>query len=659
MNAWLAQDGTGWALTDDRSNAQLKEALTAEPSLPAAIDHLLSVELIKDVEERGAWPEDVVRRDREDEERSSASASPPNNNAEGERPIVSLPTPYLNKLTSSHAASSPLSRSASAISTSSAARKSRTKRQQIKVPLVDTLQRSSPLPSPGPSRTQSPVGVRPAKPPSGPSDNAWGTMASLAAHLSDLLPHPSSYFVSYLHSPRYFSPYSAVRASLVDLPGAPTVEADLRSRQVLEEMYGVALGDATLQVQADLELCTKVVGGDVATVMDLMDLLAEISQWGGDDDAYLDRYDQYSKEAIVQSPQVPVLPTLPAVAINATSDDDSSVGIRDRRTAKDRFVDRRTGPKHTILANGVEASQPFRTELMMRPGSSARTKVVIPDRVIPGSKAGSTSTTNPTATDNFGMTSSAFAPAMGRSKSNPGKQVHPLNWRHVNHEHERQRRLGAMHPYASHIPSYARGALPHNATPGSLHAATLSASGELTVEECLRRAQAEREKRESSVRLAGRHFKSSSSKATQGSIAGSYAVRARESADLARQWELKAARLVVMRRLEQTGHTIDLHNLTIMEAKEVVLEAAERWWEKEKTRAAYAGTPDGGAGAMQRAKTFVPARQLTVITGVGRHSAGKMGVLGPAVANTLEEHGWRVERGERSRGYIVVHGRNR
>jgi hypothetical protein len=292
----------------------------------------------------------------------------------------------------------------------------------------------------------------------------------------------------------------------------------------------------------------------------------------------------------------------------------------------------------------------FRTELMMRPGT--KTTNLLKDRIIPGAKAADTSSANPTAHDNFGATSSSFSAPMGRSKSHPGKQVHPQNWRHVNHIQERQRRNGELHPYASHIPSYARGALPHDSTPGALY--TTVHSGDLTIEECLRRAQAEREKRESSVRLAGKHFKLSGSKSTNGSVSGAYATRARESADAARVWELRAAQMVVMSRLEQTGHTIDLHNLTIMEAKEVVLQAAERWWEKEKAKAKFSGFPEG---ASSRPRTFVPGRGLTVITGVGRHSAGKMGVLGPAVANALEQNGWRVERGERSRGYLMVQGK--
>jgi hypothetical protein len=59
---------------------------------------------------------------------------------------------------------------------------------------------------------------------------------------------------------------------------------------------------------------------------------------------------------------------------------------------------------------------------------------------------------------------------------------------------------------------------------------------------------------------------------------------------------------------------------------------------------------------MSRNRTFHPANGLTVITGVGRHSAGQKGVLGPAVQAALDQAGWRVDR-DTGRGYVVVKGR--
>ena len=45
-----------------------------------------------------------------------------------------------------------------------------------------------------------------------------------------------------------------------------------------------------------------------------------------------------------------------------------------------------------------------------------------------------------------------------------------------------------------------------------------------------------------------------------------------------------------------------------------------------------------------------------IVTGVGRHSAGGRGRLGPAVGGMLVREGWRVEVGE---GVLVVRGRVR
>ena len=59
---------------------------------------------------------------------------------------------------------------------------------------------------------------------------------------------------------------------------------------------------------------------------------------------------------------------------------------------------------------------------------------------------------------------------------------------------------------------------------------------------------------------------------------------------------------------------------------------------------------DGRVGAAERASGF------RIITGVGRHSAGGKGVLGPAVKKGLEQDGWRLEVNS---GAITVRGKSR
>lgn len=48
------------------------------------------------------------------------------------------------------------------------------------------------------------------------------------------------------------------------------------------------------------------------------------------------------------------------------------------------------------------------------------------------------------------------------------------------------------------------------------------------------------------------------------------------------------------------------------------------------------------------------ARPLSIITGVGRHSHNRVGVLGPAVRTMLTGEGWNVTKHD---GGLVVRGR--
>ena len=584
-------------VTGGSPQQSVRDALRNEPSLPSAIDHLLSTELIRNVERRGFWPgEEDNGSDSEVEQGLSDIAAHAPINHPLHPGIISLPP----------------SRS------SSVSRKSRKKNQRI-IPLVDTLQRkASPHPSRPGSRASSPLRTAsPSRRPlpnglsSSPSPNAWHTIASLAAYLSEILhPHPAHYFLKYLHSPDYRSAYTAVKASLSTLPPKSSSD-DARAQAILQEVYGLTLLEESGskrerdQTRADLEICVNAAGADVATVMDLMDLLADISLWPGDDDE-LDHYDQSQCLSRNTTPSgSPVLSQTPLLHPH---------------------------PEAPINPN----------RLLSKPTPA---KEEVGERIIPGSRPALSSFANPTAYDDFGQPSRSPAP----SKRRPDRQVHPLNWRSVNHD--RTRRPPSQHPHAAHIPSYALGITPHDPTPGSLFAGVTS---ELSIEECLHRAAAAHEKRGDAVRAAGRSFRTiSGGKAVHGSVAGSYAIQAREAGEIARQWEMRAARIVVQTQLEQTGHTVDLHHLTIHEAGTLALEATHRWWERQKA-IQHQGHP---AAASQRPVNFVPGQTLTVVTGVGRHSAGKRGVLGPAVANVLEADGWRIDRGESGRGYLVVRGR--
>jgi len=72
------------------------------------------------------------------------------------------------------------------------------------------------------------------------------------------------------------------------------------------------------------------------------------------------------------------------------------------------------------------------------------------------------------------------------------------------------------------------------------------------------------------------------------------------------------------RRSSSSGDIIDLHGTTVSEAVSIVREILMD---------------------QPSSKT----KPLTIITGRGRHSLGKMGVLKPAVQKALVEDGWDVD----------------
>lgn len=606
----------------------LRTALMSESGVPAAIDHLLSLELIRGVERDGHWP-DEDQDSLSADEKGEWKQTPPQEKVVKlkSKPIGAAPTPL-----------------------SSTSRKKSTKT----VPLVDTLQRRATPSSSRPtsrasSRPSSRAGSKERAALAGPSSNAWGTVASLSSFLSQLLPdRPATYFLSYLHAPEYHSAYTAVRGALRHLPTKNAANNEA-SRAILEDLYGVSLsGSAPRALKDDLELCVRIAGDDVATVMDLMDILGEISEWPGDD--AFERYDLidetgWSKKGLRKEmdgwERATTSPSTSVIRL-AESDDEWGIPMRDSRLRVS------TSDGESEIIKPIVKAAPNPARLTIRPMSKTAPMIERP-AVVVGSKAPPSAFASPTVYDNFGSVPD-YTPKSSKRDKSKERQVHPQNWRAV--DHVRHRPTKVLHPLASSIPSYSRGQTPHNSTPGSLYKSGPSSA---EIEEYIANANAERAKRELAIRAAGKHYSSrvSGNKAINGAVAGHYALQAREATEKARGWELKAARAIVGDQLDRSGNTIDLHHLTIHEASTVALESAQRWYESEKAKS-YGGVT---IQSSTKVNGFAPPRGLTVVTGVGRHSAGQRGVLGPSVANALESAGWRVDRGANGRGYLVVRGR--
>jgi len=97
------------------------------------------------------------------------------------------------------------------------------------------------------------------------------------------------------------------------------------------------------------------------------------------------------------------------------------------------------------------------------------------------------------------------------------------------------------------------------------------------------------------------------------------------------------------------GVMCDLHGVSVKDAVRIARREAEGWWRS-----------GGGRGVMGldgrvRGGVSGSGEGFRIITGVGRHSEGGKGKLGPAVAKVLVSEGWRVIAEE---GVLVVVGKS-
>lgn len=473
----------------------------------------------------------------------------------------------------------------------------------VTIPLVDTLQRRATPKSGTSSGTSTPrtSGV--------PSSDAWSAFASLAAYLSEVIPRAQpSFFTSYLHSPDYLHAHDSVLAALSNLATSARVDAlPDDAIAIVEDIYGVSLND---EDSHQLELCLRATDGDVGAVMDLMDLLEELTWWPDYEASRAMERDPFETLANLEK-------ALP-----------SRVPLKSKATA----------------VSQVETTRVISGNRLQRPKSEEPKKR---ERIVPGSKPPPAALEPPAAiaatVSGTYKSLNGLMPRAERWSKVPSPGDTPkgtIPWRTV--ATTRRRPTRASHPLAANIPAYARGMLPHDRRPGALAGLQdVTPASENSVAHCYAQSNAEWRRREEAIRAAGRHFKAGARKDTSAAVAGHYAAQARAATLSAREWELRGARVVIDAQLERTGHTVDLHYATVDQAVTLALETAQRWWATADAQRANAAPGTG-------------PRPLVIVTGKGRHSAGQRGVLGPAVYKALADAGWRTERQE---GYVVVKGR--
>ncbi|WFD01977.1 hypothetical protein MOBT1_000660 [Malassezia obtusa] len=151
--------------------------------------------------------------------------------------------------------------------------------------------------------------------------------------------------------------------------------------------------------------------------------------------------------------------------------------------------------------------------------------------------------------------------------------------------------------------------------------------GNYSTEECHRRAEELREKRNAALRQAAasaRRYRGAS--ASLGGAASVYAEEARKYDAAARRWQMRAASaLVEQRQTDYTGsydsdlERIDLHGLTVHEALTVVQRKLQR-------------------------SSAAPGRAfLEIVTGRGVHSRHNVSVIRPAIVRYLNQRGYTVD----------------
>ncbi|KIJ55142.1 hypothetical protein M422DRAFT_23790 [Sphaerobolus stellatus SS14] len=505
--------------------------------MAAVVDHLLSLEYIQDLAERGL---DALSDEESDVDLWQV-ATPKGKH-------VPLPT--------------------------------KTKKRQTKkaVPLVDIRQRQHIIRE---------TSVREAATQPGPrafSEDPWTRLSSLAARASELLPPTApGYFMSYFHAPKFKLPNSktgwkaeadALRQALTDLIAQNSItleESELKTR--CDTLTSIALSasldgktlplnpEEKAQIGSDARLCIIATRGDADAALDLVWLLREL----------------------------------------------------------DEAFELGNGVAHVLPLKAASIPSPSPTN-----GTSAKTPNVISHQ-----------------TSLLAQPPPALPPPLSH-KHPPSKASRHSRTSQKGHTwtvvQPRRPISSTPHPHAEFIPAYANNHGRNRPLKGSGNQFGKGGKGDVgELGNGTRnyvfyhwKAGDLQSQREEALREASRHWNNGSKKSRGGEVALFYAEKARELQAQQRKWALDAARSMVeeKRAANRESNIIDLHGLTIEEACVIV---------KEVTTASLPS----------------PSNPLKIITGRGNHSAGQVGVLGPAVREMLVREGYSVTKWDAG---LVVRG---
>ncbi|KAF9448943.1 hypothetical protein P691DRAFT_813372 [Macrolepiota fuliginosa MF-IS2] len=143
-----------------------------------------------------------------------------------------------------------------------------------KIALFDVRQQNH-----GPSRREKPAPT--TKP---PLPDLWTQVSSIATHVATYLtPHPASFFLSYLHSPKYRTPYQALCDALEALSRAEPSRDPDTDTVMLSNILDIILpeyesldSEQRSRLIYDTDLCIRATNGRGDDVLDMVKLLREL-----------------------------------------------------------------------------------------------------------------------------------------------------------------------------------------------------------------------------------------------------------------------------------------------------------------------------------------------------------------------------------------------
>ncbi|RAL62633.1 hypothetical protein DID88_004479 [Monilinia fructigena] len=135
-------------------------------------------------------------------------------------------------------------------------------------------------------------------------------------------------------------------------------------------------------------------------------------------------------------------------------------------------------------------------------------------------------------------------------------------------------------------------------------------------------------------------YKKSKSDPLMGGAAAYYSQQGRDANVRVKEAESAAADELVRSQCWSGG--VDLHGVGVRDAVRIAREKVTEWWVSEEHRRAGSGYVRAGAGEGYK-----------IVTGMGNHSKGGRGKLGPAVARMLIKERWKVQVGS---GALMVTG---